>query len=315
VLILGSSEETLAEALAIATELRGLELIDRLPFGVPTTGREHFGFRDGIGGPYIIGSTDRPLPGQDPIMPGEFILGYEDESGKIPEMPSPETLGRNGTFLAFRQLACDVASFRRFLREHAHTRDEEELIAAKMVGRWRSGAPLALSPDRDDPDLAADPYRNNDFTYYDQDRQGQRVPPGSHIRRINPRDALKDSIVDIKIHRLVRRGVAYGPVLPEGVLEDDGVERGIIFIFMGASLSRQFEFIQKVWINDGDFIGMGTDKDPLSGNNDAAESSFKFPAKPIRRSLKGLPPFVRLRGGEYLFLPSISALRWICSTR
>jgi Dyp-type peroxidase family len=313
VLIITSAQEALAEPVKIASELRGVKIIDQLPVGVPETGREHFGFRDGIGGPYLIGSTDEPLPGHDPIMPGEFILGYEDETGKIPGMPSPDALGRNGTFMAFRQLSCDVASFRRFLKDHASTPAEEELIAAKMVGRWRSGAPLALSPDSDDPELGADPRRNNNFSYYDQDLHGQRVPPGSHIRRINPRDALKDSVVDVKIHRLIRSGAAYGPVLPEGVLEDDGVERGIIFIFMGASLSRQFEFIQQVWINDGGFIGMGTDKDPISGNNDESQSSFTIPAKPVRRRLKGLPAFTRVRGGEYLFLPGLGALRWICS--
>ena len=135
VLIIASAEEALAEPAALASELGGLKIIDRLPVSVPVTGREHFGFRDGIGGPYIIGSTEEPLPGHDPIMPGEFILGYEDETGKIPAMPSPDTLGRNGTFMAFRQLSCDVASFRRFLKDHARTPGEEELIAAKMVGR------------------------------------------------------------------------------------------------------------------------------------------------------------------------------------
>lgn len=101
---------------------------------------------------------------------------------------------------------------------------------------------------------------------------------------------------------------------PDGDEEKCNI-REIIFIFMGASLSRQFEFIQQVWINDGSFIGMGTDKDPISGNNDESQSSFTIPAKPVRRRLKGLPAFTRVRGGEYLFLPSLSALRWICSLR
>lgn len=313
VLILAASKDALARPLEIADQLRGIKLLDNLEVQVPESGREQFGFRDGIGGPHVIGSGLEPLPGHDPIMPGEFILGYPDESGQLPDMPAPDMLGRNGSFVAFRQLACDVAAFRRFLGEHSTTPDEGELLAAKMLGRWRSGAPLALRPGADDPELGADPARNNDFAYYDQDRDGQRVPPGAHIRRVNPRDALKDGVVDVKIHRLIRRGAAYGPPLPDGVLDDDGVERGIIFIFMGASFSRQFEFVQQQWVNDGDFISMGTETDPLVGNNDPSSSSFTFPAKPVRRRLKGLPAFVQVRGGEYLFLPGITALRWICA--
>jgi Dyp-type peroxidase family len=224
----------------------------------------------------------------------------------------PDALGLNGSYLAFRQLHSDVAAFRRYLRDHAKSPDDAELIGAKMIGRWRSGAPLALSPDKDDPDLAADPTRNNDFLYYDDDPHGQHVPHGAHIRRVNPRDSLKDSVVAVNTHRLIRRGAAYGPVLPDGVLEDDGAERGIIFIFLGASLSRQFEFIQQVWMNDGDFVGLGTEKDPLTGNHDGTDK-YTIPGKPVRRRLTGLPRFVTVRGGEYFYLPSMTAIEWLAS--
>src|SRR2546425_1176489 len=82
-------------------------------------------------------------------------------------MPTPEVLGRNGTYLAFRKLHTRVAAYRQYLRAKAASREEEALLGAKMVGRWQSGAPLALSPDRDDPDLGADPGRNNRFGYGD----------------------------------------------------------------------------------------------------------------------------------------------------
>lgn len=311
VFVIAPSQAALDAPAAAASRLRGVRLLDQLAVQVPESGREHFGFRDGISGPYVIGSSDQPLPGHDPVMPGEFILGYADESGTPPGMPAPDVLGRNGSFVAFRQLACDVAAFRRFLAAHSAAPGDEELVAAKMMGRWRSGAPLALCPSADDAELGADPTRNNDFAYYDQDRGGQRVPAGAHIRRVNPRDSLKDGFVDVRIHRLIRRGAAYGPRLPDGVLEDDGAERGIIFIFLGASLSRQFEFIQQQWVNDGDFIGLGSERDPMVGNNDAASSTFTFPARPVRRRLRGLPSFVHVRGGEYLFLPGLAALRWI----
>jgi deferrochelatase/peroxidase EfeB len=89
-------------------------------------------------------------------------------------------------------------------------------MAAKMVGRWRSGCPLALSPDRDDPEIAKDPLRNDAFGYADDDLKGLKTPAGSHIRRVNPRDALRDSIVNTRLHRIFRRGATYGPMLPEG---------------------------------------------------------------------------------------------------
>jgi len=112
------------------------------------------------------------------------------------------------------------------------------------MGRWRSGAPLVLAPDRDDPDLGADPRRSNDFSYLSGDDQRRfKCPAGSHIRRMNPRDA--EIFGNPRRHRLVRHEAAYGPALPDGALEDDGAERGIIFGCVGASLRRQFEFVQE----------------------------------------------------------------------
>lgn len=303
-------EAPLQFAMGARVGLNGVSPIYRLDVEIPETGREHFGFRDGIGAAHIIGSGSVAYPGQDPIMAGEFILGEKDEDGIVAPMPQPDVLGRNGSYLAFRQFYTDVAAFRRYLNENARDREDEELVAAKMVGRWRSGAPLALAPQKDDPELGADPRRNNDFTYAATDSNGLACPLGAHMRRCNPRDSLEDSIVNVKRHRLMRRGTAYGPALPDGVLEDDGVERGIVFIFMGASLSRQFEFIQQVWINQGDFVGLAREKDPLVGANDG-EGTYTIPGKPIRRRLTGLPRFVTVRGGEYCFLPSVSAIRWL----
>ena len=307
VVLSSSAEEALREPLGLARAMPGLTCRYELPVGVPPTGREHFGFRDGIGTPLVIGSGASGYPGQDAIMPGEFLFGYPDETGVVPCMPGPETLMRNGSFLAFRQVHADVAAFRRYLRTNARSPGDEELVAAKMVGRWRSGAPLMLAPERDDPELAGDNMRNNDFRYAD-DPKGLICPLGSHIRRTNPRDSLRGSIVNPNIHRVLRRGAAYGPVLPEGVLEDDGAERGIVFIFIGASLTRQFEFVQQMWINNGDFADLGTEKDPLVGNNDGT-GGFTIPARPVRRHLTGLPGFTQVRGGEYCLLPGLNALR------
>src|SRR5262249_801985 len=160
---------------------------------------------------------------------GEFVLGYRDEIGSFPPMPQPEVLGRNGTYAVVRKLHQRVAAFRQYLRSNSSSPQEEELLAAKIMRRSRSGAPLALRPERDNPSLGGDADRNNDFLYSD-DPVGLKTPIGSHIRRTNPRDAEIAGVV--RLHRMIRRGTAYGPPLPEGVVEDDGADRGIMFVFL-----------------------------------------------------------------------------------
>lgn len=292
-------------------ELPGVEVIWRQDCYQLPTGRTSFGFKDGIGQPAVEGSGVRVSnPRERPIKAGEFILGYPDETGSLPPMPTPEVLGRNGTYVVFRKLRTRVAAYRRYLRAKATSREEEILLGAKMVGRWQSGAPLALSPERDDPKLGADRARNNDFLYGD-DLRGFKCPAGAHARRANPRDALDHEMsVDVRLHRMIRRGTSYGPVLPEGVLEDDGVDRGIIFVFAGAHLKRQFEFVKTQWLNDGIFIGAPGVKDPLVGPNDGS-GVFTIPQRPIRRRMQSLPPFVVTRGGEYCFAPGMRGLRWL----
>jgi Dyp-type peroxidase family len=296
----------------IETARRGLagvvEIWRQHCYSLPTE-REAFGFKDGISHPAIESSgIPGTNPQERPFKAGEFILGYENELGQLPAMPSPAVLGRNGTYVVFRKLHQDVATFRRYLRANAANPEDEELLAAKFVGRWRSGAPLLLAPDRDDPSLGADASRNNDFLYREDDPRGIKCPIGSHIRRMNPRDAVVTG--DVRLHRMIRRGTNYGPHLPEGVLEDDGQDRGLCFVFVGASLTRQFEFAQMQWINDGRFIGAPAERDPLVGPNEG-RCPFTIPARPVRRRLHGLPTFVTTRGGEYCFAPSLSALRWI----
>src|SRR5947209_12287139 len=146
-----------------------------------------------------------------------------------------------------------------------------------MVGRWRSGCPLALSPLADAPGVVEDKQRNNAFAYYDDDLDGRKTPVGCHIRRVNPRDGLKDTIVDPRLHRLLRRGSTYGPVLPDAAVEDDEQDRGIVIAFVNASPSRQFEFVLSQWVNDGDFISQGTRSDPLVGRSSGRASPRLLP--------------------------------------
>lgn len=309
-------EPVLQRAQQTLRGLPGVTVIWRQDCAQLPTKREHFGYHDGIGQPVIEGSgLAGNNPQEAPLKAGEFVLGYPDELGALPPTPQPEVLGRNGSYAAFRKLHQDVAAFRRYLAAQAAGADEQEWLAAKMAGRWRSGAPLVLSPDHDDPDLGADPKRNNDFLYHDHDPEGFKCPPGSHIRRMNPRDEFKEQgFPPVNRHRLLRRGMAYGPVLPAGVLKDDGADRGVIFIFAGASLSRQFEFIQSQWANDGTFIGKSGEKDPLTGTNDGT-GMFTIPKQPIRQRRQGLPQFVTNRGGEYLFVPGLRALQWLADAK
>ena len=302
-------EAVLERARATYRGLRGIEAIWRQDAYALAGERTSFGFRDGISNPAIEGSG---LPGTNPqeapIKAGEFLLGYQNEMGELPPMPQPEVLGRNGTYLVFRKLHTRVAAYRQYLRDKARTPAEEEVLGAKMVGRWPSGAPLALAPERDDPELGDDPARRNDFLYEADDPRGLKCPLGAHARRMNPRDA---AIIGIpRLHRIIRRSTSYGPMLPPGVLEDDGADRGIVFVSAMARLDRQFEFVKTQWLNDGVFFGAPDEKDPLAGTNDGS-TQFTIPQRPIRRRMTNLPAFVDNRGGEYCFIPSLSALRWL----
>ena len=294
-------------------ECRDVEVLSSLDLqAVPPFiyAHDHFGYRDRLSQPVIEGSGEVPTPGSGaPLKPGEFILGYPDEAGPPVNLPQPEILSRNGSFMAYRRLQEHVGKFRDFLRQHGQTPEEQELIAAKLMGRWRSGAPLVLSPDKDDPQLAADSQRNNDFNYKEMDPQGYAVPLGSHARRMNPRDTA----ANMNRRRMIRRGATYGPYLPEDAAED-GAERGIAAFVICASLIRQFEFLQNVWANWPNFHELGNERDPIIGNQDGT-FEFKIPKRPIRKKITGLPAFTTVKGGAYFFLPGIKALRYLATLK
>ena len=292
-------EAMLDKARQSHSDLPAIEVLYRLRFSELPGGRNPFGFKDGLHNPRVQGAlTASPLENGPMLKAGEIVLGYPDEDGHIAIAPSPDILRRNGTYVAVRKFHTRVAEFRRYLRDNSASLEEEELLAAKMVGRWRSGAPLVLAPSRDDEALGADPDRNNQFSYADDDK-GLACPFSAHIRRVNPRDALRDDVVAVDRHRFIRRGTNFGPPLPDGVMEDDGVDRGGVFLLIGTDLGRQFEFVQSQWIANGNFIGHGQEQDPLLGNCDQP-GDFTIPHRPIRRRLHGLPQFATVRGGEVL---------------
>jgi Dyp-type peroxidase family len=302
-------ERCVAEYEKYASEFAGVELVSTLdleatpPFDYA---HDHFGYRDRLSQPTIEGTGEVPMPGSGaPLKPGEFFLGYEDEDGPPAPLPQPEVLSRNGSFLAYRRLEEHVGRFREFLRQHGDTAEEQELVAAKLMGRWRSGAPLVLAPQKDDPALGADPQRNNDFDYAKLDPHGYAAPLGCHARRMNPRDTA----ANMNRRRMIRRGGTYGPPLPEGA-PDDGVERGIAAFVGCASLVRQFEFAQNVWANDRNFHELRNERDPIIGTQDGT-LEYKIPHRPIRKRIVGLPAFTTVRGGAYFFLPGIRALAFL----
>ena len=213
----------------------------------------------------------------------------------------------------YRKLHQDVAAFRAQLATAAELYPGgEERLAAKIVGRWRDGTPIDLSPERPDPAIVADDQRNNAFSYA-TDGDGLRCPIGAHVRRANPRDSLPFEGKLVNRHRLIRRGIPYGDPLPEGA-PDDGQDRGVIFMCLQASIARQFEFIQGQWLNRGNAFTLGEDQDVLVGPQDGPG--------PHKMTVPGNPPFfvgplrrvVTVRGGEYFFVPGINGLEYLAAT-
>ena len=311
-----NSEENRRRILGIAREqlegFSGVSVLAMQDFGAQPGDHNSLGYKDGIDQPAIEGSGVEPLPGYGrPIKAGEFLLGYAGESGVPLPMPQPDILGRNGTYVGFRKYQSRVGAFNRFLRANGSTEAERELLAAKLVGRWRSGAPLTLAPDVDNAGLGADPQRNNNFDYAN-DARGRQAPFGCHIRRMNPRDTKLSRLTDVNIHRIIRRGTTYGPPYDPDVLseEDDEVSRGAIFLFISAKAMATIEFLQQEWINDGNFIGAGNERDPIIGLQEEG-ATFTIPRDPVRRRVHGIDTFNVLRGGEYFFMPSLSALKWL----
>ncbi len=305
-------QDMLAMARQQLQDLPAVQVLVRDDFEQVSGGRTPFGYKDGISFPQIRGNVQSPIVSPEPpIAAGEFVLGYPGEGGRTVPVPTPDALGRNGTFVGFRKLHSRVAAFRRFLRDNAGPRLSPEFLAAKMIGRWPSGAPLMLAPDADQPELGSDLQRMNNFLYMNGgDSSALRCPLGAHIRRMNPRDTTLPVMTDVRLHRIIRHGTAYGPPLPEGVLEDDGQARGIFFIFISATAPDTYEFLKKEWINDGNFLGLGTERDPICGTHEGT-SQFTIPMKPLRRKVPMLESFTQTLGGEYGFMPSLTALKWL----
>lgn len=309
---------------------------------------EHFGFVDGISNPVFEGQfgndhveaimaigngkvrsknpDDTDESGRwAPLATGEFLLGHPDESQETADSTMPVEVMRNGTFLVYRKLHENVASFETFIdsaaKGYADTLncpvdDAKAVLKAKMSGRWADGVPIAVAPTIAEWKAFNDKHAGKgddrpyvDFTYGD-DPEGLKCPVTSHMRRTNTRDSLNgiSSALNNR-RRILRRGIPYGRTT-----RDDSGEHGIIFLAMCSSLSRQFEFVQQQWINYGLDANAGNDTCPLVGNR-AGDAKFLIPVDPDSGEAPfiaaPIPQFVEMRGGDYFFLPSMTALRMI----
>jgi Dyp-type peroxidase family len=322
-------------------------------------GFEPFGFRDGISQPVIRGARSfaKGAPDRDIAEPGEFILGYRNNQGYFPLSPSvdadtdlrdrlatassaPRTsfptlasqslardFGRNGSFLAIRQLAQDVAGFQaqtermaQKLAGYAGLSDivgapiSADWVAAKMMGRQRDGTPLLDLPRSNKGAAPTDRRPDNDFDYGVQDPEGLACPLGSHIRRANPRTGLspgdpKEQAI-VNRHRLLRRGRPYQYSPPAA----KDIEQGTLFIAVCADLERQFEFVHQSWVNSTTFQGLKNEVDPIAGAaaaRDDAQRTFTIPTTAGALSLVGAQSFISARAGGYFFLPSRSAIQYL----
>jgi Dyp-type peroxidase family len=275
-------------------------------------------------------------------------------------MPQPDVLGRNGSYVGLRKYQSRVGAFNRFLRANGNTEQERELLAAKLVGRWKDGSSLVRHPykprteevsgeerlralhsswwksdAKHTPDAEKTVSRpttspkegspiegaarssradDNDFLFGEEDPEALRCPYGSHIRRANPRDGLAKDLASAQTlldaannHRMLRRGRKYGPP-PADRHTDDGVERGLLFICLNADIARQFEFVQQTWILNRNFATLYDETDPLVG----PKGGFTIGEKPLRR-IVDVETFIQSAGGEYFFLPSLPALKYLAS--
>ena len=328
--------------------------------------KEHFGFRDGIAQPEIAGMKgtarsqkifDKGGSDGNIVAAGEFILGYRNAYSKMPAGPKVEPagdvgnnlqddgkgardFGRNGSYLVFRQLRQNVREFWEYIDKQTQNPNgssnpqARDGLAAKMVGRWRSGVPLAKSPDKDlgEDDPRLDEWKDaDDFLYYDEDFHGDICPVASHIRRSNPRDVLdQDKKVSASIvnkHRMIRRGRAYGKLNaksmdPEDLLAaDPDKEVGLQFICFNANIGRQFEFIQHTWVNSPKFHGLYSEADPLLGTDQVMYKKesrrifgkFAAPGVPLRQRVSDLKRYVDVVGGAYFFMPGINAIKYLAN--
>lgn len=289
------------------------------------SGHEHFGFLDGVSQPAVKDVDTTPNPGQETVRQGIILLGRENDPTTRPSW------ALDGTFLAFRYLSQLVPEFNNFLKANAipglPPAQGAELLGARLVGRWKSGAPIDLTPIADDPALGADPKRNDNFrfdlTNPDDQTTQDRCPFAAHVRKTNPRADLEDhNNISTETRRIIRSGIAFGPEVSanEAANGKTSQDRGLLFVAYQSDIKNGFQFIQHSWANTPTFppfkpAGVVPGFDPIIGQVGTQDpntfQTFGTNPKSQATGLKLSPPtsFVVPRGGEYFFTPSIPALK------
>jgi deferrochelatase/peroxidase EfeB len=330
VLVQSASDDALEAGTAAVRALVGDGVTELVPHedGTVLEGRSlgggtlHFGYTDGISHPDVRWSDSGGTPGQLDFR--SFVLGWSTpEFSSAPRTGPAAELVRGSTYAAFRWLYQDVAAFQDFLRTEGPRlypqlsgADAEERLAAKLMGRWRDGTPLVLSPDHPDPALT----RSDDFGYAARDPGGHRCPFSAHIRVVNPRDETLDPVVDAVPH-VLRRGLPYGPPLVGD--EDDGRDRGVLGLFLCADLRRQF-YTLNGWVQRNDFSPVYDEdrraQDALVANRakPGASTRFRLPGEGEHGGdavLEKLPDFVHTKGTAFLLYPGRPMLEALSAPR
>lgn len=275
---------------------------------------EHFGFLDGVSNPAIIGFDKDPPPGPSPVQPGIILLGHTGD----PLLTTRPSWVVDGSFLVIRYLFQRVPEFNTFLKNNpvdvpGLTKEQgSELLGARLVGRWKSGAPIDLAPFKDDPKLGADPQRNNNFQFATEGTFQKICPFAAHIRKTNPRADLIAKGINIDDSRIMRRGIQFGPEVTEeeNASGKTSVGRGLIFSCYQTSITKGFAFMQESWANNPNFPHQTPEVpglDPIIGQG-VRQLTGTDPDDP-KQSLTNIPDFVVPKGGEYFFSPSVKALK------
>ncbi|TMD62720.1 MAG: Dyp-type peroxidase [Chloroflexi bacterium] len=312
-------------------------------------GHEQFGYKDGISQPGVAGfdPSDPDTPSSDPsaklgdvlgnpgteiIAAGEFILGEPDENGQTFSAPGLQWMA-NGTFQVFRRLNQDVAGFNKQQNDTVnglpadHPLHTPGLLGAKLVGRWKSGTPVDLSPvtninPADNSNNNFDYMHENAFGGLKADVSGLRCPRIGHVRKVYPR---QQNFAGGREHRIIRRGVPFGLALDpdRGPGHDEKSERGLLFFAYMTSIEDRFEFLMGAWVNNAKFPSASVfpdgDPSPLPGpdpiiaqNQTALTDSLHF-AKSANDIDKPFEGFVHTTGTVYAFVPSRTALQGLAN--
>ena len=321
-------------------------------------GHEHFGFLDGVSQPAVRGKIsdffptkqfldpgrnasdpNQGLPGADLHWPGEFVFGYPKQDptdieavGQVADGGLPWM--KNGSYMVFRRLEQLVPEFQATVKTKAVTLGvTADVLAARMVGRFPSGAPVSLTQDVDVSALGGDPMENNKFEFGD-DPDGQKCPYAAHIRKSYPRNDITpaatgttdeqqrgSSEADTQTHRVMRRGIPFGTEVQayESLHAKTTHSRGLMFVCYQTSIENQFEFIIQNWANNRNFAKPATGEDPIIGQANGANGAdrtrhfaggkLNFPTGPTGPVTTLETDFVRPTGGGYFFMPSLNAVQ------